>query len=173
MTRRRLLTLGASAAALSIVRPFETFAQDPHQQHMQHGAASTQAKAQALPIPALIEPDAAGVVKLTVQKGRHAFTQGSDAASAGINGTYLGPVVRLKNGEAVTLSVNNGMDEDTTLHWHGLLFRLFLMAGRIMSLRQALAGSQRLRLASRLHSTGSTRIYTGTLRGRRIWELPG
>ena len=54
MTRRRLLTLGVSAAALSIVRPFEAFAQDPHQQHMQHGAASTQAKAQALPIPALI-----------------------------------------------------------------------------------------------------------------------
>ncbi len=96
MTRRRLLTLGASAAALSIVRPFEAFAQDPHQQHMQHGAASAQAKAQALPIPALIEPDAEGVVKLTVQKGRHAFAQGSDAASAGINGTYLGPVVRLK-----------------------------------------------------------------------------
>ncbi|MEN5297815.1 multicopper oxidase CueO [Brucella sp. TWI559] len=120
MTRRRLLTLGVSAAALSIVRPFETFAQGTHQHHMQHGAASTQATVQTLPIPTLIEPDAAGVVKLTVQKGRHAFTQGSDAASAGINGTYLGPVVRLKNGEAVTLSVENGMDEGTTLHWHGL-----------------------------------------------------
>ncbi|WP_313028094.1 multicopper oxidase CueO [Brucella sp.] len=129
MTRRRLLTLGASAAALSVVRPFEAFAQDPHQQHMKHGGASTQAKAQALPIPALIEPDAAGVVKLTVQKGRHAFTQGSDAASAGINGTYLGPVVRLKNGEAVTLSVSNGMDEDITLHWHGLFVPSVLDGG--------------------------------------------
>lgn len=94
MTRRRLLTLGASAAVLSITRPLEVFAQDAHQQHMQHGAPT----AQTLPIPTLLEPDAAGIVKLKVQKGRHSFTEGSDAASAGINGTYLGPVVRLKNG---------------------------------------------------------------------------
>lgn len=129
MTRRRLLTLGASAAVLSIARPFEAFAQDAHQQHTQHGAPTAQAKAPTLPIPTLLEPDAAGVVKLTVQKGRHAFTQGSDAASAGINDTYLGPVVRLKNGEAVTLSVNNGMDEDTTLHWHGLFVPSVLDGG--------------------------------------------
>lgn len=54
-----------------------------------------------------------------MQTGRHSFEEGSEAVSAGINGAYLGPV-RLKNGETAYLSVGVGMDEETTLHWHGL-----------------------------------------------------
>nr|WP_029927112.1 multicopper oxidase CueO [Ochrobactrum sp. UNC390CL2Tsu3S39] len=119
ITRRRLLSLGAGAAFLTAIRPFDSIAQDAH---MGHGAASsaTATAGRPLPLPPLIEPDASGVVELKVQTGRHSFEEGSEAASAGINGAYLGPLVRLKNGETVTLSVENGMDEETTLHWHGL-----------------------------------------------------
>lgn len=122
ITRRRLLALGAGAAFVTAIRPFDSLAQDAHQQ-MGHGAtASSTARAgQPLPVPPLVEPDTSGIVKLKVQTGRHSFEEGSEAASAGINGAYLGPLVRLKNGETVTLSVENGMDEETTLHWHGLL----------------------------------------------------
>ncbi|MFK3663807.1 multicopper oxidase CueO [Ochrobactrum teleogrylli] len=121
LTRRRLLALGAGAASFAAVRPLTGFAQDAHQ-NMGHGAMemAPSGKAQGLPVPPLLEPDASGVVRLKIGKGRHSFTPGSDAASAGINGTYLGPVVRLKNGENVTLAVENDMDEETTLHWHGL-----------------------------------------------------
>ncbi|MBV2143176.1 multicopper oxidase CueO [Falsochrobactrum sp. TDYN1] len=128
ITRRRLLTLGAGAAFMTAIRPFDAFAQDAHQ-HMNHGAASSAAKAQALPLPPLLEPDASGLVRLKVAKGRHAFTEGSEAASAGINSAYLGPVIRLKNGETVTLAVENDMDEETTLHWHGLFVPSVLDGG--------------------------------------------
>ncbi len=38
-----------------------------------------------------------------------------------INGTVPGPLVRLKEGQNVRLAVTNRLDEDTSIHWHGLL----------------------------------------------------
>jgi CopA family copper-resistance protein len=37
------------------------------------------------------------------------------------NGTLPGPLVRLKEGQKVRLSVSNGLGEDTSIHWHGLI----------------------------------------------------
>ncbi|MBQ0707614.1 MULTISPECIES: multicopper oxidase CueO [unclassified Ochrobactrum] len=130
ITRRRLLALAAGAAFVTAIRPFDSFAQDAHE-HMGNGAASSSPApaGRPLPLPPLVEPDASGVVKLKVQTGRHSFEDGSEAESAGVNGTYLGPLVRLKNGETVTLSVENGMDEETTLHWHGLFVPSVLDGG--------------------------------------------
>ena len=45
-------------------------------------------------------------------KTRHAVT---------INGTVPGPLLRLKEGERVRISVTNTLEEDTSIHWHGLL----------------------------------------------------
>tara|TARA_R110002124_G_scaffold266813_2_gene433812 strand:- start:796 stop:2577 length:1782 start_codon:yes stop_codon:yes gene_type:complete len=38
-----------------------------------------------------------------------------------INGGIPGPTLRFKEGEDVTIHVTNKMDEDTSVHWHGLL----------------------------------------------------
>ena len=38
-----------------------------------------------------------------------------------INGTVPGPLLRFREGETVTLRVTNRLDEDTSIHWHGLL----------------------------------------------------
>jgi FtsP/CotA-like multicopper oxidase with cupredoxin domain len=38
-----------------------------------------------------------------------------------INGTVPGPLIRLKEGQNVRVSVTNTLDEDTSIHWHGLL----------------------------------------------------
>lgn len=38
-----------------------------------------------------------------------------------INGTLPGPLIRLKEGDNVTLNVTNRLMEDTSIHWHGLL----------------------------------------------------
>lgn len=38
-----------------------------------------------------------------------------------INGTIPAPLVRLREGETVRLVVNNMLDEDTSIHWHGLI----------------------------------------------------
>ncbi len=38
-----------------------------------------------------------------------------------INGSLPGPLVRLREGETATLRVTNALDEDSSIHWHGLL----------------------------------------------------
>ncbi len=37
------------------------------------------------------------------------------------NGTLPGPLLRFREGEKLTLRVRNMLDEDTSIHWHGLL----------------------------------------------------
>src|SRR5690625_1559413 len=36
------------------------------------------------------------------------------------NGDYLGPVIRVRKGEEVSVKVKNKLDDVTTIHWHGL-----------------------------------------------------
>lgn len=38
-----------------------------------------------------------------------------------VNGSVPGPLIRLKQGQDVRLSVTNELDEDTSVHWHGVL----------------------------------------------------
>ncbi|MFC0710832.1 copper resistance system multicopper oxidase [Azorhizophilus paspali] len=38
-----------------------------------------------------------------------------------INGSLPGPTLRWREGDSVTLRVRNRLDEDTSLHWHGIL----------------------------------------------------
>lgn len=49
------------------------------------------------------------------------FIDGRDATAIGINGTVPGPLVRLREGQRVTLNVRNTLSEDSSIHWHGLL----------------------------------------------------
>src|SRR6188508_1051524 len=38
-----------------------------------------------------------------------------------INGSIPGPTLHWREGDNVTLRVSNALDEDTSLHWHGIL----------------------------------------------------
>ena len=38
-----------------------------------------------------------------------------------LNGTIPAPLLRLREGERLRLTVNNHLDEDTSIHWHGLI----------------------------------------------------
>lgn len=80
-----------------------------------------------LRIPELLEGtlsgDQAAPVRefsLQVQNGTTRFLPGMDTPTIGVNGNYLGPTLRLRSGENVVIHVNNAMNEDTTVHWHGL-----------------------------------------------------
>ena len=57
--------------------------------------------------------------RLTVDEGSREFLPGKQTPTAGVNGPYLGPTVRLRRGEHVDLIVRNNIDEMTTMHWHG------------------------------------------------------
>ena len=46
---------------------------------------------------------------------------GKEVHAVTINGTVPGPLLRLKEGQRVKISVTNNLDVDTSIHWHGLL----------------------------------------------------
>ena len=46
---------------------------------------------------------------------------GKAGLATGINGTLPAPLLRFREGDDVTLNVTNRLDEDTSIHWHGLL----------------------------------------------------
>jgi CopA family copper-resistance protein len=41
--------------------------------------------------------------------------------AVGVNGTLPAPLIRFREGDEITLNVTNMLDEDTSIHWHGLL----------------------------------------------------
>ncbi len=46
---------------------------------------------------------------------------GRPSKAIGINGTVPAPLIRLREGQTVRLNVVNDLDEDSSIHWHGLL----------------------------------------------------
>jgi len=46
---------------------------------------------------------------------------GKVARAIGINGTIPGPLIRLREGQRARLTVVNELDEDSSIHWHGLI----------------------------------------------------
>ena len=60
------------------------------------------------------------IIDLTI--GEQPFrVNGRTAPALTINGTIPGPLIRLKEGQQVTLRVTNLLEEPTSIHWHGLL----------------------------------------------------
>ncbi|MGR3662681.1 MAG: multicopper oxidase family protein [Paracoccaceae bacterium] len=113
ISRRSALKFGGATLALATAGGFL-------------GTATVAADARgtmALRIPALDAGqmvDGVRVFDLTVQNGKTEFFEGFDTDTLGINGSYLGPVLRMTAGDTVRMNVNNTLREKTTLHWHGL-----------------------------------------------------
>ena len=59
-------------------------------------------------------------IDLTIARGPFSV-QGRRGMGVAVNGSVPGPLVRLKEGEPVNLNVTNTLDEDSSIHWHGLL----------------------------------------------------
>ncbi|MGN7408754.1 multicopper oxidase family protein [Sporosarcina sp. SAFN-010] len=75
-----------------------------------------------LAIPPLLKKSTSENVDytLTAQKGERMLLEGQETETYGYNGDFLGPVLKLRKGESVRIKTVNELDEDTTLHWHGL-----------------------------------------------------
>ncbi|MGM0396729.1 MAG: multicopper oxidase family protein [Bacillota bacterium] len=78
-----------------------------------------------LPIPPILEDtDPApgrAEFRIIAQNGSREFVPGVKTSTMGYNGDYLGPVIRVRNGEELAVNVENRLDgEMTTIHWHGL-----------------------------------------------------
>ncbi|PIW54082.1 MAG: copper resistance system multicopper oxidase [Sphingomonadales bacterium CG12_big_fil_rev_8_21_14_0_65_65_10] len=59
-------------------------------------------------------------INLTIDRA-HFSTGGRSGHAVAINGSVPGPLVRLREGQDVRLHVTNNLDEDSSIHWHGLL----------------------------------------------------
>tara|TARA_R110000868_G_scaffold64845_4_gene194571 strand:- start:1712 stop:3352 length:1641 start_codon:yes stop_codon:yes gene_type:complete len=62
----------------------------------------------------------AGEYNLTIDR-QDVDVGGRHGSSLTINGQLPGPTLHFKEGEDATINVTNKLDEDTSLHWHGLL----------------------------------------------------
>lgn len=61
-----------------------------------------------------------GRIALALTSSTHDFGTGAASSTFGINNSYLGPVLRVKQGQTLPFDVVNGISDVTTLHWHGL-----------------------------------------------------
>lgn len=59
-------------------------------------------------------------IDLYVEK-KSLLVGGRPGSAVTINGSIPGPVIRMKEGREAVIRVHNGMDESTSVHWHGIL----------------------------------------------------
>lgn len=79
---------------------------------------------QALSIPPLLDPipDVNGVKQfnLNIEERTHNFYTDVTSNTFGINQSYLGNTLRIKNGDKVSINYTNKLQEATTMHGHGM-----------------------------------------------------
>lgn len=77
-----------------------------------------------LPIPVLLVPSNSDANSsdyyLNVQEGTTNFIGDRLTPTLGYNGSYLGPVIKVTRGEEIRMHVINELQEETSIHWHGL-----------------------------------------------------
>lgn len=64
--------------------------------------------------------DGVRVFSLRPQQGSTLFAGTRKTDTWGFDGDYLGPTLRARVGERVRVDVTNGLDQTTTVHWHGM-----------------------------------------------------
>lgn len=86
-------------------------------------AAGTVTFSNALRIPELAPStleNGVRVFHLAAEESRTDFVAQGETPTLGYNGSYLGPTLVAARGEHVRVEVDNGLDESTTVHWHGM-----------------------------------------------------
>jgi bilirubin oxidase len=58
--------------------------------------------------------------KLTINASKTEFFKGVNTPTLGLNQSYLGPVLRAKRGDTVSIKVKNHINDVSTVHWHGM-----------------------------------------------------
>ncbi len=103
LNRRTLLRSGLAVGGAALVPWLPAWAQP-----VSAGIAPT--------LPALSGDD----IRLTIAH-QMLRVDGHTSHAIGINGTVPGPLIRLREGQRARLTVINQLDEDSSIHWHGLL----------------------------------------------------
>ena len=76
-----------------------------------------------LTIPTLLDPttDSSGtkVYTLSMETGKTTILSGISSATCGFNQAFLGPVMKVSQGDTVQMDITNNLSEVSTVHWHG------------------------------------------------------
>ncbi|NOX16206.1 MAG: multicopper oxidase domain-containing protein [Epsilonproteobacteria bacterium] len=113
MKRRTFLSLSAVAAATILIG----------QSFIPTNKINATDFKSKLPIPPMLEGEEInGVINynLEILKAKHNFFKDVLTDTYAINGTYLGPTLKLKNGSKVSINYTNKLNESTTMHGHGM-----------------------------------------------------
>jgi len=103
LSRRRLIQSTAALAAASAL-PLPAWARGASLAHAKNGFGEV------------------GGEDIELAICKHHFNTGARSGHAvAVNGTVPGPLVRLREGQNVRLHVTNHLEEDSSIHWHGLL----------------------------------------------------
>jgi len=70
--------------------------------------------------PSTLDERGRRVFELRAGSGTHDFGSGHTAPTWGFNGAHLGPTLRASRGEQFVVNVRNTLQEDTSVHWHGM-----------------------------------------------------
>lgn len=126
-TRRRFLAgavgVGSIAALGKLWTGMASAAEEDETEVTAEATTTATAATGTLPIPDLLtatDENGVSVFALEATSGTATIVSGKTTATAGYNGTLLGPTMKVTDGEVVRFDVTNGLDEETTVHWHGL-----------------------------------------------------
>lgn len=78
--------------------------------------------AHAFAVPAVTTPTVLSGTEVDLEIGRVTVNySGKASVATAVNVSVPGPLIRLREGDAVTIRVKNNLDEMTSIHWHGLI----------------------------------------------------
>ncbi|BCY10356.1 Blue copper oxidase CueO [Actinoplanes sp. L3-i22] len=76
-----------------------------------------------LTVPTLLEAttdsDGTKAFTLDMQTGTTQILSGVSSATCGFNQAFLGPVIKVSEGDSVRMDITNNLDDVSTVHWHG------------------------------------------------------
>ena len=88
------------------------------------GGCMAWAQSTPRPLPIIPVTDLTGGIEdrvsLALNPSSHDFGTGVASQTFGINHDYLGPVLKVKQGQTLPFDVTNNIGDTSTIHWHGL-----------------------------------------------------
>lgn len=152
MTRRKFLQAAAITGAASMIPLYLS----------RTAFGSYRYTAEDFISPLVIPPEYYGrteqgrrIFDLSLQHGTTEFFKGYHTSTIGINASYLGPVLRLKQGEFAEFNVKNNLNMPSTIHWHGVHLPARMDGGP----HQEIAQGQVWQASYEIHQPASTLWY--------------
>ncbi len=126
MHRRQFLTLSSATALYLFTGCSDGNTNGRQQTHMGPGmgpsggndaSGSLPQTLKPLPIPQALRGTS---FNLTIQQSQHEFFNGISTPTYGVNSSYLGPTLFLRNGSTVSIHFTNTINERVSIHGHGM-----------------------------------------------------